>query len=86
MRDIRLHDARRHRFLLLNESEPGAEDGFRSNQYLLQYGEHGILLDLGGFGLMPRVPAEMMRCLDPDKLQAIILSHQDPDIVGSLST
>lgn len=86
MRNIVLHDEGGHRFVLLNESEPGEEDGVRSNQYLLQHGESGMLLDPGGFGVMPRVLAEMMRYLGPDKLAGIVLSHQDPDIVGGLST
>lgn len=86
MRNIPLYDVEGHRFVLLNESEPGEEDGIRSNQYLLQHGDDGILMDPGGFGVMPRVLAELLRYLGPDRLKAIILSHQDPDIVGGLST
>lgn len=86
MRNIVLYDCDGHRFVLLNESEPGEEDGIRSNQYLVQHGDEGILLDPGGFGVMPRVLAEMMRYLGPERIRAIVLSHQDPDIVGGLST
>lgn len=86
MRNVVLHDEGGHRFVLLNESEGGEEDGIRSNQYLLQHGEHGVLMDPGGFGVMPRVLAEMLHYLGPDRLLAIVLSHQDPDIVGGLST
>lgn len=86
MRNIVLYDEDGHRFVLLNESEPGEEDGIRSNQYLLQHGSDGVLLDPGGFGVMPRVLAEMMRYLGPESLKAIVLSHQDPDIVGGLTT
>jgi flavorubredoxin len=35
---------------------------------------------------MPRVLAEMLRYISPDKLKGIVLSHQDPDIVGGIST
>jgi len=86
MRNIRLFDTDNHRFILLNESEPGEEEGVRSNQYLVMQGNAGVLLDPGGFGVMPRVLAEMLRYLNPDQLRGIILSHQDPDIVGGIST
>ncbi|SCK24937.1 MBL fold metallo-hydrolase [Vogesella sp. LIG4] len=85
MQNIDLFDSGTHRFVLLNESEPGEEDGIRSNQYLIQHGEDGVLLDPGGFGVMPRVLTEMLRYLPPNQIKAIILSHQDPDIVGGIS-
>jgi flavorubredoxin len=86
MRDVVLYESDDHRFILLNESEPGEEDGIRSNQYLILHGDEGVLLDPGGFGVMPRALAELLGYLSPDRLRAIVLSHQDPDIVGGLST
>jgi flavorubredoxin len=86
MRDVVLFESDDHRFILLNESEPGEEDGIRSNQYLILHGDEGVLLDPGGFGVMPRALAELLGYLSPDRLRAIVLSHQDPDIVGGLST
>jgi flavorubredoxin len=86
MRNIKLFDSADHRFILLNESEPGEEDGVRSNQYLITDQNNGVLLDPGGFGVMPRVLAEMLRYVSPEQIKAIFLSHQDPDIVGGLST
>jgi len=86
MRNIHLFNSDRHRFLLLNESDSNEENGIRSNQYLVMQGDDGVLLDPGGFGVMPRVLAEMLRYVGPDRIRAIILSHQDPDIVGGLAT
>ena len=86
MRNIVLFGEEKHKFILLNESEPGEEDGVRSNQYLIQHEDGGVLLDPGGFGVMPRVLAELLRYLSPQQLKGIVLSHQDPDIVGGLST
>lgn len=86
MRNIKLYESEAHRFVLLNESEPGEEEGIRSNQYLVMHGDAGVLLDPGGFGVMPRVLAEMLRYLNPDQIRGIFLSHQDPDIVGGIST
>ncbi|RTL52271.1 MAG: MBL fold metallo-hydrolase [Rhodocyclaceae bacterium] len=86
MRNIPLYDKGNHKFILLNESEPGEEDGIRSNQYLVMHGETAAIMDPGGFGVMPRVLAELLRHTGPEKLAAIFLSHQDPDIVGGIAT
>lgn len=86
MRNIVLHLAGNHAFVLLNESNPGEEEGVRSNQYLVMHEGAGVLLDPGGFGVMPGVLAELMRYTGPDGIRGIVLSHQDPDIVGGLVT
>lgn len=86
MRNIKLFDSAEHKFVLLNESEPGEEEGIRSNQYLVTHGKNGVLLDPGGFGVMPSVLTELVRYINTENIRAIMLSHQDPDIVGGLST
>lgn len=86
MRNVVLFKSPEHRFILLNESEPGEEEGIRSNQYLILHGDCGVLLDPGGFGVMPGVLTELMHHVEPQDIKAIVLSHQDPDIVGGLST
>lgn len=86
MRNIKLFDSAEHKFVLLNESEPGEEEGIRSNQYLVTHGENAVLLDPGGFGVMPSVLTELVRHIKTENIFAIMLSHQDPDIVGGLST
>ncbi len=86
MRNIKLFDSGSHQFVLLNESEAGEEDGVRSNQYLIQHDGVGVLLDPGGFGVMPRVLAELLRYLAPENIRGVFLSHQDPDIVGGIAT
>lgn len=86
MQNVVLYRDPRHTFVLLNESEPGAEDGVRSNQFLIVRDGVGVLLDPGGFGVMPQVLAEMLRYVKPEHIRNIVLSHQDPDIVGGLAT
>jgi len=86
MRNIVIYEGADHRFVLLNESQPGEERGIRSNQYLVQHGASGVLLDPGGFGVMPRVLSELLRYQAPARVDAIVLSHQDPDIVGGIAT
>jgi flavorubredoxin len=84
MRNVCLFKSKNHSFILLNESRRGEGEGVRSNQYLIAHEEAGVILDPGGFGVMPSVLAEMATYIQPQKLDAIILSHQDPDIVGGL--
>ncbi|MDX8408790.1 MAG: MBL fold metallo-hydrolase [Mariprofundales bacterium] len=86
MRNVTLFNQDDHSFILLNESEPGEEHGIESNQYLICHHGQGVLLDPGGWGVMPRVLTEMLPHLQPEQIRAIILSHQDPDIVGSINT
>jgi len=86
MRNISLFKSPEHEFTLLNESEPGEEEGIRSNQYLIMHEGEGVLLDPGGFGVMPSVLNELLGHLEPKDIKAIMLSHQDPDIVGGIST
>lgn len=86
MRNVKLFDSEKHRFILLNESNPGEEEGIRSNQYLVTHQADAVLLDPGGFGVMPRVLAEMLRYATPENLKAIMLSHQDPDISAGIAT
>jgi flavorubredoxin len=86
MRNQKIYDSEQHKFILLNESDPGEEDGVRSNQYLIIHEGSGFLMDPGGFGVMPRVLAEMLRYITPGQIRGIFLSHQDPDIVGGLAT
>ncbi|WP_198246688.1 MBL fold metallo-hydrolase [methane-oxidizing endosymbiont of Gigantopelta aegis] len=84
--NITLFNAESHRFILLNESDPSDEDGIPSNQYLILHNGKGTLLDPGGFGVMPQVLNVMLQYIQPQDIEAIVLSHQDPDIVGGLSS
>lgn len=85
-KNVSLYNGESHRFILLNESEPGEEDGIPSNQYLILHNGKGTLLDPGGFGVMPQVLTEMLQYIPPSDIEAIVLSHQDPDIVGGLTS
>lgn len=86
MHNIVLFDSKDHQFVLLNESENVAENGIPSNQYLIKHNDAGVMLDPGGFGVMPRVLSELLRHIEPTKIKAIMLSHQDPDIVAGIGT
>jgi flavorubredoxin len=86
MRNIELYRNSDHLCVLLNESESEEEGGIHSNQYLILHRGEGILLDPGGFGVMPDVLEAMLDYCQPEQIKTIFLSHQDPDIVGGLAS
>jgi flavorubredoxin len=56
-----------------------------TNQYLVLHGEQGALLDPGGMELFPPYIAALSKEVDLDKIDHIVASHQDPDVISSLS-
>jgi len=83
-KNVALYNGEEHRFILLNESEPGEEDGIPSNQFLILHKGKGVLLDPGGFGVMPQVLNKLLQYVQLEDIEAIALAH--PDTVGGLTT
>lgn len=84
MHNVKLFESDEHLFVFLNENKSSPEQGIHSNQYLIKHNDHAVLLDPGGFNVMPNVLAEMLRYTTIDKVDGIILSHQDPDVLGGI--
>jgi flavorubredoxin len=55
-----------------------------TNQYLILQGEAGALLDPGGVEIFPPYVAALSREAALDKIEHIVSSHQDPDVISSL--
>jgi flavorubredoxin len=56
-----------------------------TNEYLVVHGEDSILLDPGGSEVFPAVFSAISTVFDPRKIDKVFSSHQDPDVVSSLS-
>ncbi|MCX8087119.1 MAG: FprA family A-type flavoprotein [Rhodocyclaceae bacterium] len=56
-----------------------------TNEYLVISGDEAILLDPGGSEIFPAVFSALSTQFDPRKVGQIFASHQDPDIISSLS-
>lgn len=56
-----------------------------TNEYLVVSGEDAILVDPGGSEVFPAVFSALSTQYDPRKINKIFASHQDPDIISSLS-
>ncbi len=61
------------------------EGEVQTNQTIIIHGERGVLLEPGGNKLFSRLVAEMSTYIPPQKLDYIILSHQDPDVGAGLN-
>lgn len=73
-----------HRVVWLGLDESDAEKGVLANQYLIQEGDQGAVLDAGGYFVFERVLGNMSEFVRPEKVKYLLFSHQDPDVVGAL--
>lgn len=81
---IRLFDSDEHRNLLFPDFETG-ELAVQANQHLIVHGKAAMLLDPGGHKVYAKVLGETFAQLGKAKLESIVLSHQDPDIVAAIN-
>jgi len=56
-----------------------------TNEYLISRDDAGILCDPGGAEIFPAVFSALSAEYDPSCIRALFASHQDPDIISSLS-
>lgn len=56
-----------------------------TNEYLISYKEKSLLTDPGGIEIFPSVFAAISAAANPQDISALFASHQDPDIISSLS-
>lgn len=73
-----------HRNLLLPDIAAGGH-AVQSNQHMIIHGSAAIILDPGGHKVYSRVLSEVFSQLGRASLRAILLSHQDPDIVAAIN-
>ncbi|AOL15401.1 MBL fold metallo-hydrolase [Sulfolobus sp. A20] len=74
-----------HKFVWLGLDESEYEKGILTNQYLIVDGDKGVLLDPGGYFVFERVYENVKQFINPNNIIAILYSHQDPDVIGSLN-
>ncbi|MCY0860612.1 MAG: MBL fold metallo-hydrolase [Sulfolobaceae archaeon] len=80
-----LFEEKDHKFVWLGLDESEYEKGVLTNQYLIVHGDKGVLLDPGGYFVFERVYENVKEFVNPNNIVAILYSHQDPDVVGSLN-
>lgn len=60
-------------------------EAVQTNQFLIIHGDSAIMLDPGGVLTYNELYIRLCHHINPKKLSAIFASHQDPDIISSLS-
>jgi flavorubredoxin len=78
-----LFDQGEHRNVWLDEQGDGT--AVPANQHLIVHNKCGVILDPGGHKVYSQVLAGTHTALKGGKLEHIVLSHQDPDIVAALN-
>jgi len=80
-----LYEEGDHKFVWLGLDESEHEKGILTNQYLVVDGDKGALLDAGGYFVFERVYENVKEFIKPENVVALLFSHQDPDVMGSLN-
>lgn len=74
-----------HRWVVIARDPARPGHLIDTNEYLVSHGRDSILLDPGGAEVFPAVFSALAEVMDPRQVRWIFASHQDPDIVSSLS-
>lgn len=74
-----------HRWLAVVRDPSRPDYLIDTNEYLVSVGDDAILLDPGGNEIFPAVFSAVSTEFDPRKISKLFASHQDPDIISSLS-
>lgn len=80
-----IHEQGDHRWLVV--ARDPARPGYLidTNEYLVVHRDAAILCDPGGSEVFPAVFSAISAVIDPNRIQALFASHQDPDIISSLA-
>ncbi|MBE0440074.1 MAG: MBL fold metallo-hydrolase [Gammaproteobacteria bacterium] len=85
MRVETLYKKNNHNWMVMGRDPGKRNEVVDTNHYLVQNNGRGILLDPGGVENFSVVAAEFSRHFDLSNIEAIFASHQDPDVISSLS-
>ncbi len=85
MTSVSIYDDGTHRNILLPEVGSEGDQAVQSNQHVIIHGNSGMILDPGGHKIYAKVLGETSSVLGGAKLEYIVLSHQDPDIVAAVN-
>jgi flavorubredoxin len=74
-----------HRWVVIARDADRPNHLIDTNEYLVSDGHAVILLDPGGSEVFPAVFSALASIVDPRQVKTLFASHQDPDIISSLS-
>ena len=81
-----LYDDGTHKCVMFSFDDESHEDSFLSvNQYLIVQNGEGVLIDPGSESIFDELYDAVSKYVEIDKIKFIFLSHQDPDVAGSIA-
>ncbi len=80
-----LYEDKDHRFVWLGWEEQEEEGLVQTNQYLIISGGKAMLLDPGSVYTLPRVLAIVSTYVEPENIEYVFFTHQDPDVSSGLA-
>ncbi len=81
---VELYDKHGHKCLMFTDLNGPGTAAVQSNQFLIVDDDTGALIDPGGNLAYHELCVGMSQHFPPSRLSAILASHADPDIIGSL--
>lgn len=74
-----------HEWRVIARDPERSEALIDTNEYLVAHGREALLTDPGGLEIFPMVFSALTSGFDPRRVKWIFASHQDPDVISSLS-
>ena len=74
-----------HQWLIFGQDDARPHNIIDTNQAVIRAGGKALLCDPGGQEVFPPMMAALTEIMPMDDVQAIFLSHQDPDVASSLA-
>ena len=75
-----------HKFIMFSFDDESQEDSYLSvNQYLIVQKNTGVLIDPGSEAIFDELSEAVSKYVPLENIKFIFLSHQDPDVSGSIT-
>lgn len=74
-----------HKWAVISQDPEKPDYLIDTNEYIIMSGDSFLITDPGGIEIFPAVFSSLSTELNPHRLECIFSSHQDPDIISSLS-
>jgi flavorubredoxin len=82
---ISIYSQGEHKWIVVTRDPSRPEYLIDTNEYLIISGHEAILTDPGGSEIFASVFSALCEVTDPSNIKKLFASHQDPDIISSLS-
>ncbi len=85
MKTHKLFESGSHTWLMFGRDDEKPEQIIDTNQYIVITKNNALLMDPGGIELFSAMLSAVIKQVPAEKITHIFASHQDPDIISSLS-